>query len=68
MVNSDNCTLLKILYKCIVSKNGLLIIGGMGYLYDDWDVNDGDVVKEVSELSYIDIQNKNYFKLKYIQL
>lgn len=29
MVNSDNYTLLKKLYKCIVSKNGLLIIDGM---------------------------------------
>ena len=27
MVNTDNYTLLKKLYKCIVSKNGLLIIG-----------------------------------------
>lgn len=26
MVNTDNYTLLKKLYKCIVSKNGLLII------------------------------------------
>lgn len=26
MVNSDNYNLLKKLYKCIVSKNGLLII------------------------------------------